>query len=207
MLNWELRRGHGWTHNNNKGNAVSTNKRVFLSLVIPEHYKQKIDQWRERHLYTLDRTPIPKDNLHITLVYMGMAEPIQLKKLADQLQRVAADSFSMNVNRTEYWPEPKNLHLAPTIIPPKLVNLQRQVNQIVEQVGLMWEKRPYRPHMTLYKKVTSEQFEDLLLDGLPEPHIDIPIEHFAIYESVSDETGLHYDLIEQYDLTGAPIYS
>ena len=181
------------------------NKRLFLSLVIPQEYKDQIDQWRDRHLYTLDRPPVPRDNLHITLVFMGMAEPVQIKKLIDQLQRLKCDNFSLNINRTEYWREPKNLHLAPTIIPPKLLDLQRNVNQIVEKSGLQWEKRPYRPHMTLYRGVTQAQFDDLLLDGLPEPHVDIPIEHFAIYESVSDANGVHYDLLEQFDLVGTAV--
>lgn len=177
-------------------------KRLFLALVMPHEVKSQIDEWRARHMETLRLKPIPFDNYHITLVFMGTIELSQVKELVAKLRQVKADNFKLTINKTCHWPEPKVMHLVPSIIPPKLINLQRTINKVVEECGLPSETRTYRPHISLYRKVTAQQFEDLELDGLPEPHLTIPIEQFALYECVSDEDGVHYEKMEEFELIG-----
>lgn len=190
--------------NNNKleGEPVLPSKRLFLALVLSDDSKQHINTWRARNLDTLDNTPIPVDNYHVTLVYIGTVNNEQLKTLIKQVKQIKADSFMLTINKTGYWQKPKVLHIMPTVIPPKLINLHRKVNLAVEQAGLTKEIRPYQPHVTLYRKIAPEQFKQLEEDGMPEPNTSININQFAIYESLSDAEGVHYQLIEKFDLTG-----
>lgn len=179
-------------------------KRLFLALVLSDETKQQVNTWRSRNLDTLDhKRPVPTDNYHVTLVFIGTVTPEQLPLLIEEIKTVKADSFKLTIDKTDYWPQPKVLHLVPTIIPPKLIDLQRKVNKATERAGLPCETRPYRPHLTLYRKITPGEFEQLEEDGMPEPHTSIDIEQFGIYESVSDADGVHYELVEAFELCGA----
>ncbi len=178
-------------------------KSLFLALVLSEQTKQKIDVWRDRNLDSLEKKPVPADNFHVTLVYIGAVNESQLQLLITKVKEVKADSFKLTINKTCYWPQPKVLHLTPTTIPPRLIELQREVNKAIEQAGLPPETRTYRPHLTLYRKITLSEFEQLEEDGMPEPHTSIDIKQFAIYESVSDDDGVHYEQLEAFDLNGA----
>lgn len=177
-------------------------KSLFLALVLSEQTKQNVDRWRDRNLDSLGKKPVPADNFHVTLVYIGAVTESQLQLLITKVKEVKADSFKLTINKTVYWSEPKVLHLAPTSIPPKLIELQREVNKAIEQAGLPPETRTYRPHLTLYRKISSQDFEQLEEDGLPEPHTSIDINQFAIYESVSDDNGVHYEQVEAFGLNG-----
>ena len=179
---------------------MEATKRLFLALVIPDEIKAKLNTWRERNLYTLEQTPIPADNYHVTLVYIGAVARPHLIELRKQLSAIINDSFTLDINKTDYWPTPKVLHLMPTSIPPRLIDLQRKVNKATKLAGLPEETRPYRPHVTIYRKIKPEQFEQLEQDGLPEPNLRIPISQFAIYESISSPDGVYYKKLDVFDL-------
>lgn len=178
-------------------------KRLFLALVLPDEAKARLNTWRNRNLYTLEQPPVPVDNYHVTLVYIGAVTQPQLIELRKQLGTVVADSFVLDINKTDYWPTPKVLHLMPTSIPPRLIDLQRKVNKATTQAGLPPETRPYRPHITLYRKIKPIQFEQLEQDGLPEPNTSIAINQFAIYESISSPNGVYYKKLDSYGLIGS----
>jgi 2'-5' RNA ligase len=182
---------------------VKTTKRLFLALVLPDEIKQKLNNWRALHLETIELPPVPVENYHVTLAYIGTVNADREKMLIERLGEIKADSFPLLINKTDYWPTPKVLHLIPTMTPPRLLDLQRKVNKAIEHIGLPIETRPYRPHLTLYRKISQERFEQLEEDGLPEPHVDIAVEQFAIYESISDRDGVHYEKMDAFDLIGA----
>jgi 2'-5' RNA ligase len=182
---------------------VNTTKRLFLALVLPDDIKQQINNWRALHLETLEQSPVPVDNYHVTLAYIGTVNVEREKILIDNLKKIKADNFTLVINKTDYWPTPKVLHLIPTMTPPRLLDLQRKVNKAIEQIGLPIETRPYRPHLTLYRKISPDSFEELEDDGLPEPHTTIEITQFAIYQSISSADGVHYEKMNAFELTGA----
>lgn len=177
-------------------------KRLFLALVITDETKQAINQWRARHMETLNKPPVPAENYHVTLVYMGAIEQSKYTTLVEKLKEVRSDAFSLTFNKTDHFKGPKALVLTPSTIPPKLIELQRNINRVVKQEDLPFETRTYNPHITLYRKVSDEAFEMLEEDGLPLPHLELPVEHFALYESVSTDSGVQYRKLEEFDLHG-----
>ena len=184
---------------------MAQTKQLFLSLVIPDRAKQQLNTWRNRNLYTLEQAPIPTDNYHVTLVYIGAVNQHQLIDLRRHLSDITSDNFVLNINKTDYWPTPKVLHLMPTSIPPRLIDLQRKVNKATKRAGLPPESRPYRPHITLYRKIKPMQFEQLEQDGLPEPNTSITIKQFAIYESISDADGVYYKQLDTFNLLDSSV--
>lgn len=177
-------------------------KRLFLALVITDETKQAIDKWRVRNMETLDIKPVPVDNYHVTLVYMGAIELSKYNDLVEKLRDVKSDNFQLSITKTQHWQGPKSLVLTPATIPPKLIELQRNINRVVKQAGLRYETRTYNPHITLYRKVSEDDFSLLEEDGLPLPHFDIPVDHFALFESVTCDSGVQYRLLEDFELHG-----
>lgn len=181
---------------------MSKTKRLFLALAISDDTKHAINQWRARHMETLTQKPVPLDNYHVTLVYMGAIEQSKYATLVEKLREVRSDNFQLTFSKTQHFRGAKALVLTPASIPPKLIELQRNINRVVKQVGLPFETRTYNPHITLYRKVSEAQFQTLEEDGLPLPYVDIPVDHFALYESLSTETGVQYHMLEEFELQG-----
>ena len=84
------------------------------------------------------------------------------------------------------------LWIGPKHIPQSLTNLVESIKQIVEQQGLETDKRSYKPHITIARKVKQIQ--------LPEQSIDIrwQVNSFALIESKSTDMGVAYKLIQQW---------
>lgn len=196
-----------------------TIKRLFLALVLPQAIKENIDQWRQAALSSIDSKPIPLDNYHITLVFLGDTNPDKARQLHHRLTQIkdkvvgnpvdlhAVDlcpfdlcSFDLCIDHTAYWPKPRLIYLAPLVVPPALTRLQQSLNQIVDELGLPTENRPYQPHISLYRKITPARFEQLQHSGLPQPNQPMTITHFALYQSISRPGGVVYEVVERYSL-------
>lgn len=189
---------------NNKlnGQFMIKTKRLFLALVITDETKQAINQWQARHMESLYKKPVPADNYHVTLVYMGAIEQSKYDTVVEKLREVRSDNFQLTITKTQHFKNSKTLVLTPSTIPPKLIELQRNINRVVKQAGLPYETRTYNPHVTLFRKINDDEFAMLEEDGLPLPHFEIPVDHFALFESISTETGVHYRMLEDFELHG-----
>ncbi len=199
------------------------NKRLFLALELSEESKQQINHWRAQHLAVLqgkeqkaEKKPIPLDNYHITLVFLGATSPADEAELTSQLRQLRqlqsspfkAEAFDLHLDKTAYWLKPKLIYLAPSHVPPALLQLQQTVHNIVKTIGLPTESRPYQPHVSLYRKISPSLFQQLEQAGLPLPDVPLAITHFALYQSVSGVeagvNGVTYPVVERFGLGIAP---
>ncbi len=135
---------------------------------------------------------VKKSNLHITLEFLGEVSEYDQRQLIDQANLIKAEPFEIKLSNVGWWRKPGVLWIGPEHIPQSLTNLVESIKQIVEQQGLETDKRSYKPHVTIARKVKQVQ--------LPEQSIDIrwQVNSFALIESKSTEMGVAYQLIQQW---------
>lgn len=135
---------------------------------------------------------VKKSNLHITLEFLGEVSEYNQQLLIDQAKLIKTEPFELKFSHVGWWRKPGVLWIGPQHIPEPLVNLVESIKQAVNKQGLETDQRPYKPHVTIARKVKQIQ--------LPKQTIDIRwrVNSFALIESKSTEMGVAYQLIQQW---------
>jgi 2'-5' RNA ligase len=135
---------------------------------------------------------VKKSNLHITLEFLGQVSKYDQQQLIEKSNHIQVEPFELELTSIGWWKKPGILWIGPQHIPQSLTNLVESIKQIVEQQGLETDKRSYKPHITIARKVKQDQ--------LPEQSIDIrwQVNSFALIESKSTDTGVVYQIVQQW---------
>ncbi len=135
---------------------------------------------------------VKNSNLHITLEFLGQVSEYDQRQLIEKSNHIQVEPFELELTSIGWWKKPGVLWIGPQHIPQSLTNLVESIKQIVEQQGLETDKRSYKPHITIARKVKQDQ--------LPEQSIDIrwQVNSFALIESKSTDMGVAYHLIQQW---------
>ena len=135
---------------------------------------------------------VKKSNLHITLEFLGQVSKYDQQQFIEKSNHIQVEPFELELTSIGWWKKPGILWIGPQHIPQSLTNLVESIKQIVEQQGLETDKRSYKPHITIARKVKQDQ--------LPEQSIDIrwQVNSFALIESKSTDTGVVYQIVQQW---------
>ena len=122
--------------------------RLFIAIDLPENVRRQI-----RTICTgLEHVKwVSDEQSHLTLRFIGEADGLLLEDLCRTLSELEADSFSLQIQGTGYFPprrEPKVLW-AGLKESPELKKLYGKINKALVSCGIMREKRKFTPHITL----------------------------------------------------------
>lgn len=137
-----------------------------------------------------------RDNIHLTLVFLGNVEIARLDALRAVADGVASPPFVMILNRLGWWRHNKVAWAAPDAAPEALQALVTQLQDGLRAAGFAFDDRPvYAPHITLLRNARCEKTEwpvfDLLTWGTRE---------FVLVRSVTREEGATYEAIGRWTL-------
>jgi 2'-5' RNA ligase len=142
-----------------------SNPHFFLALSLPEPVREvlrkKADQLRQNDPFK--QWPDPRD-YHITLAFLGAAEPRQIDKVQRKMAAVSThcESFSVTLDKLGIFGRKDRPRIlwAGVSAGQELYDLQRKVHEVCRSVGFKLDRRPYKPHITLAKKWNGEQTLD-----------------------------------------------
>jgi len=103
--------------------------------------------------------PVPAQNLHVTLVFVGSVPEADLGKVegvaATVAQKVGAGPAVIGLDVLDYWKKPRVLCLT-TEQPPntQAASIAELLQDRLAAAGFTPDLRPWRPHVTLARKVT-----------------------------------------------------
>jgi 2'-5' RNA ligase len=136
------------------------------------------------------------DQWHVTLEFLGDVEASRQRALCEAADRVDVEPFEVLFDTLDHWRHPQVYCLAATQAPAPLVQLVEQLRTGLALMGFEPEKRTYRPHVTLARKVRTARREPL-----PEP-LHWPADRFALVRSVIAPTGSRYEPLHWWNLRG-----
>jgi len=135
---------------------------------------------------------VKKSNLHITLEFLGEVSEYDQQQLIDQANLIKAEPFEIKLSNVGWWKKPGVLWVGPQHIPQALTNLAESIKQIVEQQGLETDKRSYKPHVTIARKVKQVQLTKQSFD------IRWQVNSFVLVESKSTDMGMVYQIVQKW---------
>ncbi len=168
--------------------------RCFLAIVPPPETLLEIESWRRQNWPTLARAVKPA-NYHLTLVFLGNTGASQRDRLRDFLETVDTDSFALTLDDTGYFPDTQMLWIGPREVPEVAIQLATRCRQLAGRTGIRTEKRPWRAHLTLARRVSPPPPPPLSAPCFP-----IAFDRFGLYETILASGGARYRLLQDWPL-------
>jgi len=161
-------------------------RRIFIALNLPESIKNKLVKYQLKWLELPCRWT-KKENLHITLEFLGYLTDEELMELCQRTRKIASEkkAFSICLNKICYGPPKKN--------PPRMVWV---TGEKIKEFNLS-------PHITL-GRIKTWQFRQIEPEERSEINEDIDlnfeVNSIEIMESQLKKTGPDYTILESCPL-------
>lgn len=200
--------------------------RIFIAINLPKDIKQKLADYQAKieklfapHGNEVSRSGLAKwtkkDNLHITLIFLGYLSDQELLEVC-RITRETAEkkqSFIVNLNRICYAPPKK--------IPPRMIWTEGEKSEAfaslkdglekallgARDIRFSLEKRSFSPHITLariktweWKKIEPEERPEIK----EELSLSFPVNSVEIMESKLKKGGSEYTVLESVSLEEFP---
>ncbi len=128
---------------------------------------------------------VPAHNLHLTLAFLGTVPATALGRLVALGAGLELPPADVRLDRLDWWPRAQVLVAAASEPPAALIELQADLRRLLNEAGFRIDSQPFRPHVTLARKVAS-----------PPPMVASavvwPIVAAALVESVPAAGGSQY---------------
>jgi 2'-5' RNA ligase len=145
--------------------------RLFFALWPPADAAAALARWAQ----SFDGRAMPVENIHLTLAFLGEADPA---KAAIPAGRIHAKPFAFPVDHGGYWRHNKIVWAGPRQMPRELGELAASLQTELVKEGFSLEKRPFAAHVTLVRKAKP-------VSSLPDlPRVDWPVREFALVQSI-----------------------
>lgn len=136
------------------------------------------------------------DQWHVTLEFLGDVAAERLPLVRAAAGEVTADPFDVTFDSVALWRRAQVLCLEASATPAPLSSLLLQLRAALAARGFDPERRPFRPHVTLARKVASAS------PGPLTHAIVWPAESFALVKSVTGPAGSRYEPLDWWNLLG-----
>jgi 2'-5' RNA ligase len=138
--------------------------------------------------------PQTPEQWHVTLEFLGSVPEARLAAVRDAAAAIHAGPFEVAFDTVEFWRRPQVLCLVARVLPPALEGLVAQLRAGLAARGFMPDRRAFRAHLTLARKVTRPGPVGPC-DPLPWPATE-----FALVESVTARSGSRYVPVGRWPL-------
>jgi 2'-5' RNA ligase len=186
--------------------------RLFVALELPEAIRQGIGAWGQEALADPALRPVPTENLHVTLAFLGSRPEQDVERVAAAIEQSLAPAPLVELLPAVARPPRDRARLfALPALSPGTEQLQAQLSEILLSERLYEpEKRPFWPHVTVARvraegrgsrrPVEVEAPPERLPSELSEPFYGIRV---VLYRSELQPSGARYVPLAQVKLPGA----
>jgi 2'-5' RNA ligase len=145
--------------------------------------------------------PVPAANYHFTLAFLGAVPHSELERLCVVTGRCAEGyrgsglgPISVTVDTLEHWRKPQVLVATSATTTPAAAALAERLTRDLTAAGFAPDAKPFRPHLTLARKVTVP----FAATALP-PRV-LTFHDFALVESQTRPAGSGYAVLRTFPL-------
>lgn len=195
-----------------KERLKSPRARMFVALDLPDAVRAAIAAWGREELADPALRPVPAENLHVTLAFLGWRPEKDAERVAAVLEECAAPAPLLELGDPVAKPNLRRARLfALPALSPGAEQIEARLSGLLEAERLYEpEKRPFWPHVTvarvrsagrgLRRPMAVERPPGPVPAGLSEPFYGVRL---TLYRSVLQPQGAVYGPLAQVELPGA----
>ena len=174
-------------------------QRLFFALLPDEAVRKQLRRL-QKDLSQAGGRPVPEENLHLTLLFLGNVETGKIDAVRDIAAGVAGCRFDLSLDTFGSFRQnnARVLWLGPSELPPELGALHQALCRQVEHIGLPVRKETYRPHVTLVRKADPRG----KLPKDPTPGIRWTACRCALIASKLLPSGSRYEILAEKEFSG-----
>ena len=140
------------------------------------------------------------DSLHLTLVFIGQVEEVRIADLKAMAGKLQPQSFETVFDRQECWRHNHIGHLGASETPPNLRALVMALETGLKAIGIGFDKRPYKPHITLLRKANCQKAGPTENGNPALAPILWPARDFVLVKSSLRPDGARYEELGRWPL-------
>ncbi len=131
--------------------------RSFIAIEIPEEIKNKIERVQES--IEKEVKNVEKDNLHITLLFLGELENSEIEKIIEIMKEMKAKTFNVEIKGVGFFPNDKFIRIIWAGV------YSNELNNLCEELSIkLNKKQKFRGHVTISRvkrKISRDTLERL----------------------------------------------
>lgn len=161
--------------------------RLFFALWPPPKTAHALARWARQ----MQGTPTAEENIHLTLAFLGEAEPGPAHNAA---RRVQAHRQALPIEAVRYVKRNKMVWVGPREMPPALADLVARLHKSLREASFTLDDRPFAAHVTLLRRAPPPP-------ALPPlPQLEWPVDEFLLVRSRASPRGSTYEPLGRYSL-------
>ncbi|MDA8430017.1 MAG: RNA 2',3'-cyclic phosphodiesterase [Geobacteraceae bacterium] len=185
--------------------------RSFIAIELPPEIKKALNALRSE---IAGVHWLPPEQLHLTLLFLGDIAADQLEQLSHCLLLVKAAPFRLRVTSTGCFPNPRSPRVLWVGLQRQtaLERLAAQVRSAATSCGIVPEKRPFSPHITMARIKRPEpcDISSYLNQCLHKKIPEFNVQGFVLCHSTLTQQGAVHQPLSLFpctDTTPSPVPS
>lgn len=169
--------------------VAAVSKRLFFALWPDQHTRRRCIELTAG--LKVNARPVAAANLHVTLVFLGNVDPAIEHALCQAAAELTIEPMQLSFDRLSYWRKPAVGCLTASRRDPAIEHLAADLADIASRLGVVLDEKPYRPHVTLYRKLQhpiAAEFDA----------IEWRADGFCLVESRSTPHGVEYQVLQRW---------
>ncbi len=161
-------------------------RRLFFALWPDEAERRALHDAFGAAIAAAGGRAVAPAHLHLTLEFLGAVPDAELAALAAIGAALALPEEVVVLDRLGWWPRAATLVVVPGAAPRGLLAVQAQLRETLKGRGFRVDSRPFRPHVTLARKVRAPPALG------PAAGVGWPLRELALVESLTHPQGSRY---------------
>jgi 2'-5' RNA ligase len=146
----------------------------------------------------LNGQPSPAPNLHATLCFVGEVSEEKLVALRAAASTLSARAVTLDFAALEVWEKPQIL-CATGVDSESARELSERLTEAVSAASFTPDRKPFRAHLTLARKVRREVARNFEWPRAIAP-MRVRCEQFVLMESHRNDAGSTYSVVDSWPL-------
>jgi len=165
--------------------------RLFFALWPNAEQVEKLLDAQDYATSHLEGRKLSCETFHLTLIFLGEVPVAKIPILIEAATTVRFSPIELKLNLIEAWPKNNLLNAVPNPAPVALSQLHLDLSKSLANTGCILDKRTFLPHVCLMRNIHGEM-------ALTNINIVWKISNFVLAESIPDEQGPHYKILEHF---------
>jgi len=179
--------------------------RTFVSIELPEKVRKEIFRVskRIRDSGLVSGTFVSKDNIHLTLRFLGELTEEQISKIRKSFSDFVLPKFEAHTGEIGFFPSEKYVKVIwIDFVSDELSMLKGIVENKLQGLGINKETREFNAHITFarIRQVKDKEKFLKLVEDIGMKKMNIPVEKISLIKSELTKNGPKYKLLDEFSL-------
>ncbi len=133
--------------------------RLFIAINFKESEKNQIqDIIKEINKDSIKGRFVKNEHMHLTLEFLGEVPEEKVPVIKDTIEQVTFEPFTMNLSKLGYFKRRDgDIYWLGIKHNETLFEIQGKLHELLIKQGFKLEDRPYKPHITIGRKVKMKE--------------------------------------------------